>query len=134
VTLLSRWIPHQGEQHLRGLGVQLTHRLVPEDQRGLTDQGAGDRHQLLLATGELGGTVRGPVGEPHLVEELLRTAPPRPPIGAGVAERQQDVLHGGEGGQQVELLEDESDPPAPQLGALALAQLAGVDAVEPLSA
>ena len=53
---------HLGAQHR----VQVRERLVEQQQARLDDQGAGERHPLLLAAGELRGPPRLEAGEPHL--------------------------------------------------------------------
>ena len=54
--------------------VQCPGRLVREDKAGLAHQRSGDGRPLLLAAGELMRPVRGPVGEPELVERLCGTS------------------------------------------------------------
>ena len=63
-----------------GGGVELTGRLVGEQDRRPVGERAGDRHPLHLSTGELGGTVPLAVTEPDVLQQLPR---PRPPPGAG---------------------------------------------------
>ena len=76
---------------------------------GLLDQGAGDGDALLLAAGQLGGQVPGPVAQADLGQ---RPASALPPLARRHAERDQrglDVLLGGQGRDEVEGLEDEAD-------------------------
>src|SRR5437899_1827010 len=109
-------LPQDAEDLAPGGRVQVAGRLVGEDQGRADDQGPGDRHPLLLAPGQLPGTVPGPVGEPD-----LRQRPPRllPDLRGGIPGEQQreaDVVGRREGGQQVEELEDEPDAPPPPQG------------------
>ena len=52
------------------LDVESPERLVEEQDRRLVDQGAGERHALLLAAGKLVGPAAVEAAEPHLVERL----------------------------------------------------------------
>ena len=52
------------------LGVQRGGRLIEEHELRIHRQGAGDRHPLLLTTGELGGVVVEPVPQPHPLQQL----------------------------------------------------------------
>ena len=112
----------QERQHLgAGAGVQVAGRLVGEDHLRPAHQRPRAGHALLLAAGELAGPVLEPLAEvqdlDHLVPPLLRRLP------AGQVQRQQDVLLGGQRGQQVEGLEDEADPAAAQQGQGLVVQL-----------
>ena len=116
-TPLRRHGAERLEDGGRGFGIEARHGLVGQDQPGLLRQRARDRHALLLAAGELVGPRVGSVHEPHGVETGERDLA----IGAGEAPQQhapggqgckaagQDILHGGEPPDQVELLEDERD-------------------------
>jgi hypothetical protein len=54
-------LQQQFEYLLGSVGVEVASRLIGPDYRRLVDEGAGYRHALLLATGELVGTVVSPV-------------------------------------------------------------------------
>ena len=71
--------PEQIENLLAGLAVQLSGRLVGQEQRGPVGQRARDGHALHLAARELGGPVPAPLAEPHVVEQL---AGARAPVGS----------------------------------------------------
>jgi hypothetical protein len=105
-------LAERGHQLIRGGRVELAGRLVGEDHGRLVHEGSRDRHALLLAAGQLGRPMAGPGAEANELEQLLRASPsvasPRP-----VAERQEDVLDRGQRRDEVELLEDEADPLAP---------------------
>ena len=96
------------EQLGPGLGVERAGGLVGEDDVGAVDEGPGHGDPLLLATGQLGGPVAQPVAEVELRDHGRH--PRRSGVAAGEIGGQGDVLLGGEGGQQVERLEDEPEP------------------------
>jgi hypothetical protein len=54
----------QPDDLVPGVLVQVPRRLVGEQHPGLLDQGAGDRHPLLLPAGQLAGQVLRAIGEP----------------------------------------------------------------------
>jgi hypothetical protein len=89
-----------------GVNVEISGGFIGEDQGGTVAQGARDGDALLLAAGELGGTVIEAGTKADLVEEL----------GAadgislsGEAGREFDVLERGEFREEVIGLEDEAD-------------------------
>ena len=63
-----------------GHGIEVAGRLVGEDEGRTVDQGAGDRHPLLLAPRQLAGVVSQPVRKAHRGELRLR-----PLMGVGLA-------------------------------------------------
>jgi hypothetical protein len=80
--------------------VEVAGRFVGEDDRRAPDEGAGDRHPLPLASGELGGLERRAVGESDPFERLVRAAAPLGGRGAGVEQPIGDVVaHRGVLGQ-----------------------------------
>ena len=94
----------------RGGRVEVAGGLVGEQDRGLVDQGAGDRHALALAARELVGLVVHAVA--RAPPSPARAARPLAPLAArhaGVDQRQLDVVQRVGAGQQVEGLEDEAD-------------------------
>src|SRR5438067_1558208 len=103
----------------RVLGVEVPRRLVGEDECGLGDDGAGERHALLLAAGKLQGLVV------HLVFELEHAKDFAPPLGVAAAVfaaavyalGELEVALGGERREEVEALEDEADLAAAYVGA-----------------
>src|SRR5690349_7686713 len=62
----------------RRLAIERTRGLVGQQQLGIVDERAGDRHALLLATRELLGMVVEPIAEPDLLQPQ-----PRLPLGIG---------------------------------------------------
>ena len=110
----------QQAQHLGArLDVEVAGRLVGEQDGGIVDERPRDREALLLAAGELGGE-RGRDGpQPEPVDQLA-AAPLGVRVRAAHARGEQHVRLPGELGQQVEELEDEADPAAPQCAQRAL--------------
>ena len=100
-------LAHQLEDLTAGLRVEVAGRLVGEQDRGPRDEGARDRHPLLLAAGQLGRAVAAPALEADLPHELVY--PRLVGLLAGDRERQGDVLLGVEHRQEVEELEDEAN-------------------------
>jgi hypothetical protein len=103
--------------------VEVAGGLVGEQHRGLGDDGARDRHALLLAARQLGRRVVLPALQAHLRQR------PRPPRcaralapSAAVEQRQLDVLQRRGARQQVEALEDEAQVVAAQQRALVARQ------------
>src|SRR5436190_1136060 len=91
--------------------VEVSRRLVGEQDRGIAHDGARDGDALLLASRELHRIVFGPVHHPHFFERLLHALRALRPRHATVGERQLDILGDGEVANQIEGLEHEADPP-----------------------
>src|SRR5271166_324612 len=110
LTQLLVGLPQHLQHDLGILRVEITGRLVRQNDRGLVDQGARQRHALLLAAAHLGRA---------MVEPLVDTEQPRDVFDvftfgravmlAGDIAGDRDVVFGGQGGQQIELLEDKTD-------------------------
>ncbi len=65
-------------QHVEGRrGVQVAGRLVGQQHQRIVGQGAGDGHPLTLSARELPGQMPGAVGQPDLLQQLVRAAPGR---------------------------------------------------------
>ncbi|MDF3052464.1 MAG: hypothetical protein K0S19_569 [Geminicoccaceae bacterium] len=98
--------------------IEVSGRLVGQQNGGIAGHRSGHGHPLLLAARELGGKVLHPVGHPDPFQGRLHSALPvfsgKPPI----RERQLDVLVNGEIADQVEGLENESDLAIPNPGPL----------------
>ena len=116
-----------GEQvhHLAAvLRVEVTRRLVGEDELGVGDDGAGDGHPLLLAAAELLREVLGAVLDGHALHDFRDTLLA---LGGGdvhVAQRQLDVLIHVQLVDEVEALEHEADVALAELGAVLLLEVA----------
>ena len=122
------------DQHLEnGFGVscvQVAGWLVREHDCRAGNEGAGNGYTLLLAATQF----RGPVIEPPLdgkqmaevvkVFQVQRLFAPADGVG------NLNVAHGGEGGQQVELLEDKSDAVFAQPGSLRVVEGGKIDAID----
>jgi acyl-CoA thioesterase-1 len=57
----------QEDDVVAGVLVQVAGGLVGQQHLGILDQGAGDRHALLLTAGQFRGQVAGPVGQADLL-------------------------------------------------------------------
>src|SRR6185295_16110320 len=96
--------------HVRaGATVQISGRLVREDERRPVHERAGDRDALPLAARELVRTMVHPVGEADVVERLDGPLAALRGRNAAVHERQLDVPKRGRAREQIERLEDEAD-------------------------
>ena len=118
----------QGDDVVPGVLVQVPGRLVGQQHLRLLDQRPGDRDPLLLAAGQLGRQVPGPVGQAD-VREGLRG--PGPPARRAHAERHQGRLHvllRAQRRHQVERLEDEADGLGPDPRDLRLPELREINA------
>ena len=122
-VVLSVQLPHQGDDLVGVLAVEVAGRLVGPDDRGVVDERTGDRHALALAARELVGHVLGPVAQAHELERIERLAPRLLRRDAGDEQRQLDVLDRAQHGHQVVELEDEAHPARPVVGALAVGHL-----------
>jgi hypothetical protein len=104
---------HQPEHLLGRAAVEVARGLVGHEDRRVADDGARDRHTLLLAPGKLGRVVRQAIREP---DHRQRRRRPLPPLGRRQGREQQRQLHVLERRQhrhQVVELEDEADVPRP---------------------
>src|SRR5882724_1603590 len=113
------------------LAVEVAGGLVGQEDLRAADDGAGDRHPLLLAARELGGEVMGARGKPHPVEGGERPLPALLRRKTAVQQRDLDVVDDGEIADQVELLENETHPFIADAGELPVA--VPVAAADPLA-
>ena len=108
--------------------VEVAGRLVGEEDFRAVDKSAGQGNALLLAAGELVRIVAGAVGQADPGEVVegggLRTADP------AQLERHEDVLQGGERGEKLEALENETGGGIAQRGQAVLVQVAEVMSVQ----
>ncbi len=109
------------EDLLAGLGVEVSGRLVGQEEGRLVDQCPGDGHPLPLAARELGGLVLHAVLHFHHLQGpaglVLAFLFPEPRVDHG----QLDVPEGRCPGEKVEDLEDETDLLVPDVGQIVLA-------------
>ena len=103
---------------------------LPEGSSARTTSGRSHSHALLLATGELGRLVRGPVGEAQIIEQLGRPAVGFGTAAAGNECRQHDVFEGGKFGQELVKLENKADMTVAEGRELFLTQVKSRRAVE----
>jgi hypothetical protein len=121
----------QGQHLAPGSRVQIAGGLVGEHQVGACGECAGDRDPLLLTAGELVRPVPQPVGEAQGVDQavdpvlLLRGRPATVEL-----ERQQQVPPDVEGRHEVEGLEHEPDPAAPEHRELSVIERGDLGAAE----
>ncbi len=95
-------------------GVERAGGLVGQEQLSPADHGPGDGNPLALPARQLVGVVRRPVLQPEVVERLERRRLGLAGRDAVELERQGDILHRAEPGQQVVVLEDVPDGLAAQ--------------------
>ena len=93
----------------RGARVEVAGGLVGEDDFGFGDEGASDGDALLLAARELDGEVVGFFLEIEAGENVGGLDAAVGLRGAGIDEGKGNVVEDGEGGNEVEVLEDEAD-------------------------
>ena len=111
-----------------GRAVEISGRLVGQQQRRVVGERPRDRHALLLAARELGRIVMAAFGQADLVEQRRRA---RAALRhAGDLHRHEDVLERGQRRQQVEELEDEADAQAAQPRERVFVERGDVDAVD----
>ena len=89
-----------------GIRIEVPGRLVGHQDGRVGDDRPGDRHPLLLATGQLAGVVVVSIEEADRVEHHLHPSPPFAPAEGQQEKRKLDVLERGEHGDQVVELED----------------------------
>ena len=104
------------EKLLRGRRVEVCARLVGEQEHGVRDDGAGDRHALLLAAGHLSRSAVGEVGKTERVECVYGALPAFTASDALQLHDELDVLQCRQHRDQVVGLEHEADFLQPQVG------------------
>src|SRR6202171_5883365 len=108
LPLLVAARPDQLEDVVPGIEVQVSGGLISHDDRRLVQPPPGEPHALLLAARDLLRPMTLEVAQvevPHQVGDPVEMAGALP----GDAKRQRNVLGDGQGGNQVEELEDEPD-------------------------
>ncbi len=114
--------------------VEISGRLVGEQQRGISSERAGDRHPLLLAARQLVRLVGHAVLELHGLERFDRLEPPLFRANAAVHQRQLDVGQRRLAGQQLKVLEDEADLAVADIGELIIVHVRDVFAIQLVAA
>ena len=105
-------------------GVEVAGGLVGQEHGGVGDEGSADGDALLFAAGHDVGAVLAAVGEAEAVEELVHFS-----VEVGLLvehEGEGDVFPGGEGGDEVEGLEDEADLAAAEEGEVVVGEAGDV--------
>src|SRR5690242_4299124 len=117
-----------------GGGIEVSGRLICEDNGGIIDQGAGDCDPLPLAPGKLIGAMVHAVAQFHHAKHLVSALEPffgRSPV---VDERQFDIVECRGARQQVEGLEDKPDFLITNIGKFVVRQFADQPSVQPVLA
>ena len=106
---------HLGKQLHEALGlvvVEIAGRLIGQQQGGAVDDGAGDGDTLLLAAGKLGGPGVALFGQTDPPHDFGNVGAYLALGAAGDAQREGDVVVGGEVGEEAEILEHHPDAAA----------------------
>ena len=127
-NLLLTFPQLRAEDFLPCGGVELARWLICQKQDGAVGQRTSDRDPLHFSAGKLSGPVPSPVGQTNVAEQLERALSPLLPGEPSLRHWKLHVLLGGEHRQEVEPLEDESQPGQAQAGKLAIGQPVQVDA------
>src|SRR5439155_23604764 len=101
--------PQQREDFLRRLRVEVSRRLVRQNQIRIGDDGAGDRHALLLAARQLARQVPEAVSETHQLQRRGGVLHAFLFLERGELQRQLDILNRRQHRNQVKTLEDKAD-------------------------
>src|SRR5215469_2388998 len=94
---------------ITGGGIEISSRLVGEQDRGMIHKSARDGHALTLAAGKLVRFVHHALGEINLSEHLPGAGEALLGRGAIVDERQFDIVERGGARQEIESLKDKAD-------------------------
>ncbi len=111
-TVLVDDLAQEREHLASGASVERSGRLIGEHDLGPGDERPRDRDPLLLTAGELRGAMAQALLKPDACRNVADRRARQP--AAVKAQREGDVLGDRERGQQIERLEDEADPLAPQ--------------------
>ena len=112
------------------LCIEISRRLVGQNDGGLIDQGAGHGHPLSLSTRELVGTVIHSVGEPHHVQNLFCTLFSFAFGYTGINKRQCDIFQSGGPRQKIEGLKDKADLHIADVCQFIVVQLSNIGAIQ----
>lgn len=100
---------HELQHHLRGCRIQIAGWLICEDQAGLSGDGAGQRHTLLLTTRKFRRFVPLPVCQIHLRHQVTRPVKRFASTPAFRQQRQGNILQSADRREQVVKLKDKTD-------------------------
>jgi len=127
---LAAGLAEHGEDGIGVFRIEVAGGLVGEDDGRVGDEGAGDGDALLLAAGELVGAVVEAAGEAEEAGKAVEEGVIEGLSGLGDVVGDLDVAHGGEGGEEVEALEDEADAGAAEPGAIGVGEAGELDAAD----
>ena len=124
-------VPEQIVYGLSGFRVQISRRLVGQDDFGAVHEGSGDSSTLLLSAGHIGCFVVLDFFEPHQSHEFIGSFQlVRRDLAVLDAVRHQDVFQSGEFREKVVELENESDGLVSQSGQFIFVHLVGPFSVD----
>ncbi len=106
--------------------VQVSRRLVGEEELGLVHQGPRERGALRFAARELARFVRGPLQDSEPFEKRVGSRLPLRLRPVAVGERRLDVLPNRHLRNEIERLEEEADGPVPKPALRAVVERAGI--------
>jgi hypothetical protein len=118
------------EDGFAGFGVEVAGGFVGKEEDGVVHEGAGDGDALLLAAGEFDGAVVAAVVEADHVAEFAGALAADGGFDALVEEGDFEVFEDGELGDEVKVLEDETEAFAAEFGELVVGELGDVLVVE----
>src|SRR5436309_2402539 len=98
--------------------IEISGRLIREQNRGSTGKRARDRDTLLLPTAELARQMFGPMAHPDAFERLCNCALAITRAHPALSQRQLHTFINGEIANQIETLENETDLAIANTGAL----------------
>src|SRR5262245_37554780 len=119
---------------IAGLAIQVTRRLVGQQDRRIVDERARNRHTLTLPAGELRWLVRHPLTQAYLREHLCCALLAILRVHTRINEWQLDVVQCSCAWQQVEGLKYEADLPVPNASKLIIGQARHRLSVQPVLA
>src|SRR5512139_3435460 len=108
-------LPEQRHDLKGQIGVQIAGRLIGQHDHRIVDQRPRDRHPLLLAARQFGGKRVEPVLQADPLEHLERATALLGRRNAQNPRHEADVLVDGLAGNQLEVLEDETNAPSVRL-------------------
>ena len=122
---------HQHLEHCFGvLCVKVAGGLVGENDGRPRNERAGDGDTLLLAATQLGGAMLEAALDGQKLAEMVEVVDVERAFAAAHGPGDLDIAHGGEGGEQIELLEDKADAIFAEAGALSIVKSGEVDAID----
>jgi len=126
VALCVMEINEEGGDPVGGAPIQASGGFVAEEEGRTVDEGTGDSDTLTFAAGEFRRSVCGPVCEADALEELLCSFPCSLIPRFGNQSWYQNVLQDVVLGQQVMVLENESDDAVPKARKIGFGQREGI--------